>query len=152
MVSPSYSKGEREHQRALWHLTLWKVVLPWYSTPGDICRSGPSAKLILSQGQNLCGRGLTANPCPPPHAGVVAGQWCLSFFIFSWGQNWPAAELCDFVHFGGSLLEIWLFLTWLWTSGAAFLKDDCSDEAINYKADLTMCSGLNKFASLTFPW
>lgn len=94
---------------------------------------------------------LMAHPCPPPHTGVVVGRWRLSFFILSGGQTQPAAELCDFVHFGGSLLGIWPFLTWSWTSSAAFLKDDCSDEAINYKADLTVCSGLNKFASLTFP-
>lgn len=53
---------------------------------------------------------LTAQPYPILHARVVGCCWRLSHFILSRGQTRPAAELHDFIHFGGSPLGIWPFL------------------------------------------
>lgn len=67
-----------------------------------------------------------------------------------WGSDLASSAASLFHSFWGISAED-LALSYSLTSSTAFLKDDCSDEAINYKADLTVYSGLNKFASLTFP-
>lgn len=131
-VSPRGLWGTRAGGKQSCHDTtppggITAKVMPWAS------KSCPWDKTSATLGA------LMAPPCPPlgAYCLLVGPGWCHCLFIISGGRAWPPAQLDDFIQSGRSLLGIWPFLTQSSTSSTAFLRDDCSDEAINYKADLT---------------